>query len=91
MSKRKDGYAEFVAQKLTRQPSTGLVTVPDLHESLFGFQKDIVAWALRRGRAAVFADTGLGKSRMQLEWARHVPGDVLVLAHPRRCRDSRVG
>lgn len=80
MSKRKDGYAEFVARKLTRQPSTGLVTVPDLHESLFGFQKDIVAWALRRGRAAVFADTGLGKSRMQLEWARHVPGDVLVLA-----------
>lgn len=73
-------YAAFVAQKLTRQPPTGLAVIPDLHAGLFPFQKDLVAWALRRGRAAIFADTGLGKSRMQLEWARHVGGDVLILA-----------
>jgi hypothetical protein len=41
----------------------------DLSEHLFGFQKEIVAWALRRGRAAIFADCGLGKTPMQLEWA----------------------
>ena len=55
-----------------------------LHPSLFDFQKDIVRWALRRGRAAIFAGTGLGKTRMQTEWAMHVHklsgGDVLMLA-----------
>jgi hypothetical protein len=47
---------------------------------LFDFQRDIVSWALRRGRAAVFADCGLGKTPMQLEWAHRVPGRVLILA-----------
>lgn len=55
-----------------------------LHESLFPHQVDIVRWALRLGRAAVFADTGLGKTRMQVEWARHVAAHtgarVLILA-----------
>lgn len=49
---------------------------------LFAFQKAIVEWALRQGRAANFADTGLGKTIMQVEWARQVSseGRVLVLA-----------
>jgi DNA modification methylase len=47
---------------------------------LFDFQRDIVGWALKRGRASIFADCGLGKTPMQLEWASHVPGNVLVLA-----------
>ena len=48
---------------------------------LFDFQKDLVRWALRRGSAAIFADTGLGKTAMQLDWARHVSkkGRVLIL------------
>lgn len=85
-------YSAFIARKLTRAPSTGLKYLPPLHASLFDFQKDLVAWALRRGRAAIFADTGLGKTRMQLEWARRVadyaggfaaardPGKILILA-----------
>lgn len=77
-------YGGFVATKLTRQPPTGLVKVPRLHKSLFHFQKDLVTWALRRGRAALFADTGLGKTRQELEWARCVAketkGRVLILA-----------
>lgn len=73
-------YSAFVARKLARQPSTGIAVVPALHPSLFPFQRDLVSWALRRGRAALFADTGLGKTAMQIEWARHVPGDVLILA-----------
>lgn len=44
-------YDAFVSQKLTRQPPTGLSTVPALHDGLFTFQRDLVAWALRRGRA----------------------------------------
>ena len=69
-------YAAFVDGKLTRAPSTGIIGTPDLHASLFPFQRDLVAWALRRGRCALFADTGLGKTRMQLEWARQVASHV---------------
>lgn len=43
--------------------------VPDF---LFGFQRDLVTWAARQGRAAVFADCGLGKTPMQLVWAENV-------------------
>jgi superfamily II DNA or RNA helicase len=47
---------------------------------LFEFQKDIVKWALRLGRACIFSDCGTGKSFMQIEWARQIPGSVLILA-----------
>ena len=40
------------------------------------FQEALTAWALRRGRAAIFAGTGLGKTLMQLEWARVVAEEV---------------
>lgn len=74
-------YASFVANKLQFIPPSGLTTVPPLHESLYPHQRDLTRWALQRGRAAIFADTGLGKTAMQLEWARHVPADkVLILA-----------
>jgi hypothetical protein len=62
----------------------GFLTVPDLHSKLFGFQKDCVSWALRRGRAAFFQDCGLGKSFQQLEWSRCIVEEtkkpVLILA-----------
>jgi DNA modification methylase len=73
-------YAEFLAQKRFTAPPVGIVDVPELSPMLFDFQRDIVKWALRRGRAAIFADCGLGKTFMQIEWARHIPGDVLILA-----------
>jgi len=73
-------YASFLEKKTWNSPKSGLDVVPDLHDKLFPFQRDIVAWALRKGRACVFADCGLGKTFMQLEWARHVPGDVLILS-----------
>ncbi len=73
-------YDAFLAAKAVTDPATGLLDVPPLNPALFDFQRDITAWALRRGRAAVFADCGMGKTPMQLEWARRVPGDVLILA-----------
>jgi superfamily II DNA or RNA helicase len=75
-----DAYAEFLARKAITDPDTGLAEVPPLNPMLFPFQQDIVRWALRRGRAALFADCGMGKTPMQLEWARHVPGEILILA-----------
>jgi superfamily II DNA or RNA helicase len=75
-----DDYQQFIEQKAVSDPATGLKEIPNLNEKLFPFQRDIVAWALRRGRAAIFADCGMGKTPMQLEWAKHVPGRVLILA-----------
>ena len=73
-------YAEFLAGKSVEDGPSGFVDVPELNNSMFPFQKDITGWALRRGRAAVFAGCGLGKSLIQIEWAKHIPGDVLILA-----------
>lgn len=72
-------YQEFLRKKLRSDPATGLAVAPRINFQLFDFQKDIVKWALRRGRAAIFADCGMGKTPMQLEWARHVPGEILIL------------
>lgn len=76
-------YAEFLARKVYLDPPTGLATIPDLPPQLFPFQRDIVRWTLRRGRAAIFAQTGLGKSFMELAWGqavhRETGGNVLLL------------
>lgn len=78
-------YTEFLALKVVRQKDCGFAVSPgDLNPMLFPFQRDLSAWALRRGRAALFEDCGLGKTPQQLEWARrvhlHTAGDVLILA-----------
>lgn len=49
------------------------------HPMLYPFQADIVRWAVRLGRAAIFADCGMGKTLMQLEWARAFAGRVLIV------------
>jgi len=76
-------YETFVKQKRRIEVATGH-NPSDLNEHLFDFQHAIVTWAVRRGRAAIFADTGLGKTLMQLSWAdevaSHTGGVVLILA-----------
>lgn len=74
-------YEQFIAAKskiVDAQP----IPHDELNPKLFPHQRDLVRWALRRGRAAIFADTGLGKSLIELEWARHCAehGRVLILA-----------
>lgn len=74
-------YAEFLATKQFAVPSVGVEVEPEaLCDALFPFQRDITRWALRKGRAAVFADTGLGKTLMQLAWAEHAAERTLILA-----------
>lgn len=77
-------YSDYVATKLAREVPTGIADAIVDSPHLFEFQRDLVQWALRRGRAAIFADTGLGKSRMQLTWAARVAEytgkPVLILA-----------
>lgn len=76
-------YDQFVRSKRRLEVATGHQP-SELNEHLFDFQHAIVSWAVRRGRAAIFADTGLGKTLMQLAWAdevaSHTGGMVLVLA-----------
>lgn len=77
-------YEEFLASKATVAKPCGLGVVPELNPKLFPFQRDIVAWALKRGRACLFADCGMGKAFMSLEWSRvvhdHTGGNILILA-----------
>lgn len=74
-------YAAFLASKAKQHQAPGItVAVKDIHPSLHDWQKRIVVDTLARGRAAVFADTGLGKTRMQIEWCRLVAPRSLILA-----------
>lgn len=76
-------YTSFLAGKRLIVPPSGF-DATTLHPQMFDFQRALCRWALRRGRAAVFAGTGLGKSLIALTWAREVcgrtGGRVLVLA-----------
>lgn len=76
-------YAQFLQRKAVDDPDTGIAEPGDLPGCLFGYQADIVRWALRRGRAALFAGTGLGKTIMELAWAHavaaHTGKPVLIL------------
>ena len=66
-------YHEFLRQKAIVYHGSGIDVSPDaIHPFLKPFQRDLTIWALRKGRAAIFADTGLGKTYTEAEWAKHV-------------------
>ena len=77
-------YEEFLERKQFNIEPSGLSNVPELSEKMFPHQHDVCSWALRMGRSAVFLGTGMGKTLIELEWARcvaeytHKP--VLLLA-----------
>lgn len=74
-------YREFLARKTRMGHDAGIQVDPAaLHASLREDQRYVTTWALRKGRAALFLDTGLGKTRDQLEWARLTGQRVLLLA-----------
>ncbi|MEE8262703.1 MAG: helicase-related protein [Gammaproteobacteria bacterium] len=76
-------YSSFLERKSQLGSDGGFkpVWMPDF---LFDFQAHLTEWAIRLGRAAMFADCGMGKTPMQLVWAeniaRHTGGNVLVMA-----------
>jgi superfamily II DNA or RNA helicase len=74
-------YADFLASKRLVVSEAGpAIDADDVHPMLFDFQRDLVRWAVRKGRAALFADTGLGKTLMQVEWARLIGERTLIVA-----------
>lgn len=64
-------YIEFLKSKNQLTTGAGLKPV-EMHPSLFGHQRDVVAWALQRGKALIAAKFGMGKTRMQIEIMRQV-------------------
>lgn len=73
-------YHEFLKSKARVDTATGLDQVPALNPMLYPHQRDMVRWALRRGRAALFADCGIGKGPMQMEWANKQPHECIIAA-----------
>jgi hypothetical protein len=76
-------YEEFIKSKLVADIPTGFDC--DIHAGpMFDFQAACVRWALKRGRAALFLDTGLGKTLCQATWAQkvceHTGGNVIIAA-----------
>ena len=61
-------YAKFLAAKAPSAHASGFEP-SSLHDHLADFQQAFVAFNLRQGRAGLYLDTGLGKTRCQLEWA----------------------
>lgn len=76
------GYEEYLSNKINSPNEFGFdyIFMPDF---LFDFQKSLIAWALKKGRSAIFADCGLGKSPMELVIAQNIiektNGNVLLL------------
>lgn len=78
-------YKTFLEKKRFILQSSGFeIDKNTLNPMLYDFQRDIVRWALAKGKAAIFADCGLGKTPMQAEWGyqihKHTGGNVLLLA-----------
>lgn len=75
-------YQKFIEAKSQIGTMDGFepIWVPDF---LFDFQQLLVSWAIRKGKSAIFADCGLGKTPMQLVWAENITrqtnGRVLIL------------
>ena len=78
-------YQEFLETKKLQTIKAGFEIDRDsISPKAFDFQKDIIQWAVRKGKAAILAGCGTGKSEMSLEWAKavvnHTCGNVLIIA-----------
>lgn len=87
-------YQEFLKNKRFVLESSGFdIDKPELNQKMYDFQQDIVRWALKKGKACIFADCGLGKTLMQLEWGeqvhKHTGGKILILAPLSVCEQTK--
>jgi hypothetical protein len=84
-------YQAFLEAKRKRAPAAGIdLAATAIHPMLHDWQAEIVCWAARVGRAAIWADTGLGKTVMQVEWMRHIVsgGYGLIVAPLAVCQQT---
>jgi len=82
-------YQAFLAlkEKAVAKPGRS-IKATDIHPMLHNWQNELVQWAVRTGRAALWADTGMGKTVMQLEWARLSADTSLVVAPLAVCQQT---
>lgn len=78
-------YEEFLKTKDLERIEAGFdIPKSKLNKALFPFQRDIVSWALKKGKCAIFSDCGTGKTLMQMEFAnqvcKHSKGNALIIA-----------
>lgn len=75
-------YTDFLKSKRLIAKDAGFTVDRDVMADwpLYDFQKDIVVWAVKKGRASVFADVGLGKTRIQIAWAKLINQPTLIFA-----------
>lgn len=76
-------YSEFLEKKKVKGVVSGFdVAIDQINPACMDYQAAVIKWALKRGRAAVFGDTGNGKTVILAEWAKHVAdhtgGKVLI-------------
>lgn len=82
-------YAKFIAAKQSTPRETGpTVQDSDINQLLHPWQRDIVRWAVETQRAAIWADTGLGKTFMMTEWARLSGQTTLIVAPLAVCQQT---
>lgn len=82
-------YLDFLKTKKIKATTTGPQLTPqDIHPILHDWQNYIIRWAVHVQRAAIWADTGLGKTMMQLEWAKHSGNTALVVAPLAVCHQT---
>lgn len=79
MSPKLNTYTEFLSRKKRVGPNAGIVA-NGLPSMLFDWQAAITRWALKKGRAAIFADCGLGKTFMQVAWAQALDCQTMIVA-----------
>lgn len=77
-------YMDFLKSKMAIAKDTGFEISPDsLNPALLPHQRDIVAWAIKGGRRAIFAKFGLGKTVMEVEFCKrvieHIGGKALII------------
>lgn len=87
-------YQEFLKNKRFVLESSGFdIDKSKLNQKMYDFQQDIVRWALKKGKVCIFADCGLGKTLMQLEWGwqvhKHTGGKILILAPLSVCEQTK--
>lgn len=74
-------YQEFLESKQRHYSGEGIdIDESAIHPMLFDFQRRVTKWAIKKGRCALFLDTGLGKTFCQLEWARLIGEMTLIIA-----------
>lgn len=74
-------YQKFLQSKRKSVKPVGIdIDYNLINQKLFKWQRDIVLWAAKKGRCAVFLDTGLGKTFIQIEWARLLNENALIIA-----------